>query len=239
MKHEKISPLLQLKLTQILIVLLHEKQIIFLTIIQLLSLKDTNLESKVKTSCKYSLFQSTGLISTCRSSFIHFFFLFSKTMTNFDLAFYLGAKDGGKKILLTRYIWTKMKGTVWNNLYVQGKSNLLLLCLPDYISSKLMWTTSLYALMINLSGGKWSSTWRTLRMSFIQCLPPELPEENVNKLSYFLRLPSKTNYIFYITRINASLATPNIFGLLSFNYTPVQFYFSIIHHLFTPFSAAK
>lgn len=207
--------------------------------IQLLSLKDTNLESKVKTSYKYSLFQATGLTSTCCSSFINFFFLFSQTMTNFNLAFYLGAKDGGKKSLLTGHIWTKMKGTVQNNLYVQGKSSLLSLCLPDYIPRKWMLTTSFYALMINLNGGKWSSTQRTLGMSFIQCLPAELPEENVNKLSYFLRLPSKANYTFYITRINASLATPNIFGLLCFNCTPVQFYFSSIHHLFTPFSAAK
>lgn len=76
-------------------------------------------------------------------------------------------------------------------------------------------------------------------MSFIQCLPAELPQENVNKLSYFLRLCSKENYTLYITRINFSLATPNIFGLLRFNGTPVQFYFSRIQHLFTPFSAAK
>lgn len=63
-----------------------------------------NLESEGKTSYKYSLFPETGLTSTCCSSFIHFFILFSQTMTNFDLAFYLGAKDGGKNSLLTRHI---------------------------------------------------------------------------------------------------------------------------------------
>lgn len=103
-KNEKISPLLQIKLTKFSTVLLCEKQIIFLIMIQLLSLKEKNLESEGKTSCKYSLFQATGLTSTCCSSFIRFFILVSQTMTNFNLAFYLGAKDAGKISLITRHI---------------------------------------------------------------------------------------------------------------------------------------
>lgn len=133
-KNEKISPLLQIKLTKFSTVLLCEKQIIFLIMIQLLSLKEKNLESEWKTSFKYSLFQATGLTSTCCSSFILFFILFSQTMTNFNLAFYLGAKDAGKISLITRHIWTNMKGTVWNNPYVQGKK--VCFCYACWITSQ-------------------------------------------------------------------------------------------------------
>lgn len=43
-KNEKILPLLQIKLTKFSIVLLCERQVIFLTMIQLLSLKEKKLE---------------------------------------------------------------------------------------------------------------------------------------------------------------------------------------------------
>lgn len=109
---------------------------------------------KISTSYKQNLFQAASLRSTHCSSFIHFFILFSQTMTNFHFVLYSVARDVGKNSLVTKHNWTNMKGNVWNKTYLQENKVMFLLHLPGYVLRKWRWITSLYSFMINLNRGK-------------------------------------------------------------------------------------